>query len=158
MSTRRTTFDETPEKVAPGAGHNEKTTSASADSADRAADYSLPHILGIWAAAALPMGVLGWVIAPALAPDIAVDPVGAAVARVGALTVGLIWLCILSLIIVYREEGNLRWTTIRRRLRLTTPRDPHSGEPRRKLWLWVIPLVILIVLWQFTLGPQLNKL
>jgi membrane protease YdiL (CAAX protease family) len=122
------------------------------------AQYTLPQILGIWAAAALPMGFLGWVIAPALAPDITVDPIGATVTRIGALTTGLIWLCILSLLITYREEGDLRWSTVRRRLRLNPPWDPYTGEIRRKLWLWALPLVILIVLWQLALGPQLNKL
>ena len=78
--------------------------------------YSLAQILGIWAAAAVPMGILGWVVAPALAPDIDTDPVGAAVTRVGVLTVGLIWQFVLSMIIVRREEGDLRWSTIRRRL------------------------------------------
>jgi uncharacterized protein len=120
--------------------------------------YALPRVLGIWAAAALPMGILGWIVAPALTPDIEANPVGAVATRYVALTLGLIWLFILSLIIVYREEGDLRWTTIRRRLRLNTPRDPHTGEPRRKLWLWAIPLVLLIVLWQLFLGPRLNSL
>ena len=120
--------------------------------------YALVRVVGIWAAAALPMGILGWIIAPALSPDFASNPVGAVVSRFGALTVGLIWLFILSLIMVYRDEGNVRWTTIRRRLRLNTPHDPHTGEPRRKLWLWAIPLVALIALWGFKLGPGLNRL
>lgn len=120
--------------------------------------YTLLHVLGIWAAAALPMGILGWIVAPALTPDIASNPVGAVVTRLGVLTVGLIWLFVLSLIIVYREAGDLRWATIRRRLRLQTPRSPRTGEPRRTLWLWAIPLVILIVLWQLFLGPRLTTL
>jgi membrane protease YdiL (CAAX protease family) len=132
------------------------TTTQSAPT--QASRYALLHVLGIWAAAALPMGILGWIVAPALAPDFASNPVGAMVARLGALTAGLIWLCILSLIMVYRDEGDLRWTTIRRRLRLNTPRDPHTGEPRRKLWLWAVPLVILVALWGFKLGPGLGKL
>jgi membrane protease YdiL (CAAX protease family) len=120
--------------------------------------YALLRIFGIWAAAALPMGILGWIIAPALTPDIETNPVGAVITRFGVLTVGLIWLFALSLIIVYREEGDLRWTTIRRRLRLTTPRDPQTGEPRRILWLWAIPLVILVALWGLFLAPRLNHL
>ena len=114
--------------------------------------------LGIWAAAALPMGALGWIVAPALTPDIASNPVGAVITRSAVLTVGLIWLFILSLLIVRREEGDLRWTTIRRRLRLNTPRDPQTGEPRRRLWLWAIPLVILTGLWQVLLAPRLTTL
>jgi hypothetical protein len=31
--------------------------------------YSLVQILLIWAAAAVPMGLLGWIVAPALAAD-----------------------------------------------------------------------------------------
>jgi membrane protease YdiL (CAAX protease family) len=123
-----------------------------------APSYTLGRVVGIWAAAALPMGILGWIVAPALSPEFASNPIGAAATRFGALTVGLIWLFLLSLIMVYREEGDLRWTTIRRRLRLNTPRDPHTGEPRRKLWLWAIPLVILIALWGFKVGPGLTKL
>jgi hypothetical protein len=41
------------------------------------------------------MGILGWIIAPAFTPDIETNPVGAVVARYGALTVGLIWQFIL---------------------------------------------------------------
>ena len=46
--------------------------------------------VGLWTAAALPMGVLGWIVAPALSPALEVDPVGAVVARFGALTLGLV--------------------------------------------------------------------
>lgn len=120
--------------------------------------YGLLRIVGIWAAAALPMGILGWIVAPAITPNIETNPVGAVVTRLVMITLGLIWLCILSLIIVYREEGDLRWVTLRRRLRLSTPRDPGTGEPQQKLWLWLIPLVILTVLWQLFLGSQLNRL
>jgi membrane protease YdiL (CAAX protease family) len=120
--------------------------------------YTLLRVFGIWAAAALPMGILGWIIAPALTPDVESNPVGAVVTRYSVLTVGLIWQFILALILVYREEGDVRWTTLRRRLRLNTPRDPHTGEPRRKLWLWAIPLVLLAALWELFLNPQLTSL
>ena len=110
--------------------------------------YGLLRVVGIWAAAALPMGILGWIVAPALTPDIEAQPRRRGCYPVRRAHLGLIWLFVLSLIMVYREEGDLRWTTIRRRLRLNTPRDPHTGEPRRKLWLWAIPLVILVALWE----------
>ena len=57
------------------------TQAATQDRAPEAttAQYSLAKILGIWAAAALPMAILGWIVAPALAPDLASDPIGAAV-------------------------------------------------------------------------------
>jgi membrane protease YdiL (CAAX protease family) len=120
--------------------------------------YTLPQVLAIWAAAALPMGILGWIVAPALAPDIRTNPIGAVLIRYGVLTLGLIWMFALSLILVYREEGNVRWTTLRRRLRLNTPRDPRSGAPRRRLWLWAIPLLFLVALWGILVGPRLGQL
>jgi membrane protease YdiL (CAAX protease family) len=120
--------------------------------------YTPRRVLGIWAAAALSMGIMGWVVAPALAPDIASNPVGAVAARFGALTAGLVWLFVLSLVVVRREEGDLRWGTLRRRLRLNAPRSPRTGQPRRALWLWLVPLVALVVLWQLAVGPRLNDL
>lgn len=88
--------------------------------------YSLGKILAIWAAAALPMAILGWVIAPALASG---APTGrqALTTRVTALTLGLVWQFVLAMIIVYREEGDLRWPSIRRRLWLNAPQDPRNG-------------------------------
>jgi hypothetical protein len=35
----------------------------------RGEQYSLAKILGIWALAAAPMGILGWIAFPLLAPD-----------------------------------------------------------------------------------------
>jgi len=104
--------------------------------------YSLAKILGLWIAAAAPMGILAYVVFPTLT-DFESDPMGAGSTRVGLMIVGLIWVFVLSMIIVYREEGNLRWATIQRRLWLNTPQDPKTGKPRRKLWLWLIPLGLL---------------
>jgi hypothetical protein len=44
--------------------------------------YSLAKILGIWALAAVPMGILGWIVSPLLAPDFESDPLGTGVTRV----------------------------------------------------------------------------
>jgi membrane protease YdiL (CAAX protease family) len=120
--------------------------------------YSLLQVLAIWAAAALPMGILGWIVAPALAPDIRSNPIGAVLVRYGVLTLGLVWMFVLSLILVRREEGNIQWATLRRRLRLNTPRDPRNGEPRPRLWLWAIPLLVLVALWGILVGPRLGQL
>jgi membrane protease YdiL (CAAX protease family) len=117
--------------------------------------YSLGRILGIWALAAVPMGILSWIVSPVLSPD---DPFGATVTRFGLITIGLIWLFLLSMIIVWQEEGDLRWATIKRRLRLNAPRDPKTGEPRRRLWLWVIPLLIGITVWELMFASPVGKL
>jgi membrane protease YdiL (CAAX protease family) len=120
--------------------------------------YSLAKILGIWALAALPMGVLSWVVFPALSPDPESDPLGAGVTRIAVLTIGLIWMFVLSLILVRQEEGDLRWATIKRRLRLNAPRDPRTGETRGRLWLWAVVFVIGIAVWQMLLAPYVNRL
>jgi membrane protease YdiL (CAAX protease family) len=104
------------------------------------------------------MGILSWVVFPALSPDFKADPLGAGVTRIVLLTFGLVWLFVLSMIIVRQEEGNLHWATVKRRLRLNTPRDPKTGETRRRLWLWVIPLIIAIVVWEVALRSYVDKL
>jgi hypothetical protein len=76
------------------------------------------------------MGLLGWLVFPRLAPDFASDPLRAGVTRVMLFTLGLMWLSVLSMLIVRREEGDLRWATVTRRLRLTAPREPATGQPR----------------------------
>jgi uncharacterized protein len=125
---------------------------------ERMDQYSLWQILGIWALAALPMGILSWVVFPAVSPDFNADPLGAGVTRIVLLTIGLVWLFVLSLILVRKEEGNLRWATVKRRLWLNTPRDPKTGEPQRRLWLLVIPFVIAIVVWEMALVPIVQKI
>ena len=122
------------------------TANASQKAVETKEQYSLAQILGIWALAALPMAILGWVVYPALVPDLETNPVGAGVTRMNVITVGLIWQFVLAMIIVRREEGDLRWATIRRRLRLNTTRDPKTGEPRGRLWLWLVILVIGVLL------------
>ena len=131
------------------------TNSTSPQSNDQ---YSLAKILGIWAAAAVPMGILGMVVYPALTPDRVADPLKAGSTRLILLTAGLVWQFVLAMLIVYREEGDLRWGTVRRRLWLNAPLDPKTGEPRRKLWLWAIPFSVLAFASPQLLGPVLIKL
>jgi membrane protease YdiL (CAAX protease family) len=126
--------------------------------AERMEQYSLWQILGIWTLATIPMGILSWIVFPALSPDFNADPLGAGVTRTVLLTVGLVWLFVLSMIIVWKEEGDLRWATIKRRLRLNTPRDPKTAKTRRRLWLWIIPFVIAIVVWEFALKSYVSEL
>jgi uncharacterized protein len=137
----------------------ETTSNAQADIlVDKKEQYSLATILGIWALAVIPMGILSWIVFPALSPDYSSDPLGAGVTRIVLLTLGLIWLFILSMIIVRREEGDLRWTTVKRRLWLNTPRDPKTGETRRKLWLWVIPFLLGIFVWELAITAYVDGL
>src|SRR5918993_1574316 len=94
--------------------------------------------------AAIPMGILSWVVFPAVSPDAGSNPLAAGVTRIALLTGGLISLFVLSMIIVRQEEGDLRWATVKRRLRLNTPREPTTGQPRARLWLWVVPFLVAV--------------
>jgi membrane protease YdiL (CAAX protease family) len=127
------------------------------DAAGRGEQYSLAKILGIWALAAAPMGILGWIVFPLLAPDVGSDPLGAGVTRVVLLGLGLVWLFVLSMIIVRREEGDLRWETVERRVRLNTPRDPATGRPRARLWLWVVPFLVAVAVVELVLNTPLEN-
>ena len=91
--------------------------------------YSLAKILGIWALAAAPMGILNWIVFPLLAPNFDSDPFRFGITLVVLITLGLVWLFVLSMIIVRREEGDLRWATVKRRLRLNTPREQRPENP-----------------------------
>jgi len=126
--------------------------------AERIDQYTIWQILGIWVLAALPMGILSWVVFPAVTPDFKSDPLGAGVTRMVLLSVGMIWQFVLCLIIVRKEEGDLRWATIKGRLRLNTPQDPTTGKARRRLWLWVIPVMIASAVWGVAMVPIVQKL
>jgi uncharacterized protein len=119
--------------------------------------YSLAKILGIWALAAAPMGILSWIVFPLVAPDFESDPFAFAVTLVVLLALGLVWLFVFSMIIVRREEGDLRWATVKRRLRLNTPREPATGQPRARLWLWVAPFLVAVGVVELVLNTRLEN-
>ena len=116
--------------------------------------YSLSKILFIWAAAALPMAFLGWIVAPVLSRSSS-NP---GIVRLAVLTVGLIWQFILAMILLYREAGNLHWSTIKQRLWLRQPRSERTGNINRRLWWWLIPLVVLTALYEMQASGVLDHL
>jgi uncharacterized protein len=103
--------------------------------------YSRKAILTIWAAAAVPMGVLSWVVAPRLASSL---HGGSPLVRALLLchTAGLIWQFALVAALVAFEQRNLRWTTVRDALWLRGPRNPKSGKRGGTAWLIVLPLIV----------------
>src|SRR5829696_1966519 len=105
--------------------------------------YSLAKILGVWAAAALPMGALAWVVAPLVAGGLD-GPVPLIRTLLALLTVGLIWQFVLVLVLVYRERGSLRWSVLKDALWLHSPRSPTTGRVGGWLWLVLIPCVLLL--------------
>jgi membrane protease YdiL (CAAX protease family) len=104
--------------------------------------YPLWQILGIWFAGGAPMWLLSWVAYPALSAGL--PPLDAGLLRYKLLTVGLVWQFVLSMIILYREEGNIRLSTISRRFWLNHPKSARSGETNKALWWWLIPLILLV--------------
>jgi membrane protease YdiL (CAAX protease family) len=58
--------------------------------------------------------------------------------------------------IVYREEGDVRWVTIRRRFWLNTPRDPQTGESRAKLFWWLVPGILVTAFLGYGIGDYLD--
>lgn len=103
--------------------------------------YSLVQILGVWAAAAVPMGVLAWIVAPWLKDHLGGrDPFIEALLI--CLNVGLLWMLALTMILVWREQGSLRWSHVRDALWLRAPRDPKTRRVGRRVWLWVLPFIV----------------
>jgi CAAX protease family protein len=122
------------------------TTSRTDRSAPPADERALPQlglrgIIAVWAAAALPMGLLAWVAAPLLADQLS-GPGALIRALIITLTAGLVWQFVLVMTLVRREEGTLRWPVLRDALWLRAPRAPRTGRRGGKLWLVVLPLIV----------------
>lgn len=64
-------------------------------------------------------------------------------ALIVVLTVGLIWQFVLVAVIVWREQRTLRWSTLREALWLRSPRSPRSGRSGGRVWLMLVPLIVL---------------
>jgi membrane protease YdiL (CAAX protease family) len=106
--------------------------------------YGLAAIVGVWAAAALPMAAAAWLVAPLLADRFGGDGiVPMAKALYITLTIGLVWQFVLVAVLVRREQGNLRWSTVRDALWLRSPRSPRSGRVGGRVWLVLIPLIFV---------------
>ncbi len=118
--------------------------------------YSLWQILGIWLAAGAPMWILGWLVYPALSSDF--TAVDAALLRIQLLTVGLVWQFLLAMLILYREQGNIRVQTIRRRFWLNGPISPKTGQRDNRLWWLLVPFLLLNIVQELGLAPFLNDL
>ncbi|HMN28123.1 MAG TPA: CPBP family intramembrane metalloprotease [Caldilineaceae bacterium] len=109
---------------------------------ERRDQYTIWQILGIWLAGGAPMWLLGWVAYPAMSAGL--PPLDAGLLRMKLLTVGLMWEFVLSMLILYREEGNIRLSTISRRFWLNHPVSARTGETKKALWWWIIPLILLV--------------
>lgn len=104
------------------------------------------QIVGIWAAVTFPLAVFAWFVAPVVVEQVNFPAV---ITYWGILLLGMAWQTAVALWVILRQEGNLRWATIRRAAWLTKPRDRRTGEPRlRSFWrvlpIWPVLLICLI--------------
>jgi membrane protease YdiL (CAAX protease family) len=125
---------------------NGRAPSRAAHRAPRTAEGSvrqlgLSGIVAVWAAAALPMGVLAWVVAPVVADQLS-GPGALSRALIVTLTAGLAWQFVLVMILVGREQGTLRWAVLKEALWLRAPRSPKTGRRGGRLWLVLVPLIL----------------
>ena len=114
-------------------GANDDANAIDVDNTDQ---YSLLQILGIWAAVAIPMPILAFVVAPALAAGYGFNY---ALTVWLLLIVGMIWQFVLSVIILYRELPEFTWAAISERIWLKKPSNPRTGRRSYLLFLWLIP-------------------
>jgi membrane protease YdiL (CAAX protease family) len=112
----------------------------------------LGGIIAIWAAAALPMGLLAWVVSPLLADQLS-GPSPLIRTLIVTLTGGLVWQFVLTMILVAREQGSLRWSVLRDALWLRAPRAPRTGRRGGRLWLVVLPLMVAFAAEGLVPGP-----
>jgi membrane protease YdiL (CAAX protease family) len=106
--------------------------------------YSILRTLAVWAAAALPMAALAWLVAPAIDDQFGGEEnVPLVKALLICLTAGLIWQFALVAILVWREQRTFQWATVREVLWLRAPLSPKTGRRGGRLWLILIPLILL---------------
>ncbi len=108
--------------------------------------YRLGKILAVWAAAAIPMGVFAWVVAPQMANWLSGEgDVPLVKSVLTLLTVGLVWQFALVIGLVWREQRTLRWSVVREALWLRAPRSPSSGRIGGRVWSILIPLCVAYI-------------
>jgi hypothetical protein len=131
-----------------------KKPDADKSDATSIAQYSIWQILGIWASAAIPMGLLAWIIFPAFVSRVNIEP---AIFLWILMIAGLIWQMAVSAILLYREHGTLRPSAVRRRTWRQQPRSPKTGQPKSALWLWLIPALVLYALLALVIGSVIQR-
>ncbi len=133
-----------------------RPSTAAADQRPRPVDErALPQlglrgIIAVWAAAALPTGLLAWVVVPLLADQLS-GPGALSRALIIALTAGLVWQFVLVMGLVAREQGTLRWSVLKE-ARRRAPSAPRTGRRGGRAWLVVLPLIVALAAEQLVPG------
>jgi membrane protease YdiL (CAAX protease family) len=120
---------------------NTQSLSAQLDAPASSKQYSLRKILAVWASVTVPMGLLAWVVAPAIIPHTSLHP---GLVHWMLMVVGMMWQFVVSLAVLRHELGGLHWPALKKRIWLNIPRDPRSGKPRKVLFLGALPAVAAV--------------
>jgi hypothetical protein len=115
--------------------------------------YSLKKIIAVWAASALPMGVLAWVVVPLLKDQFS-GPEPLIQSALVCITAGLVWQFVLVLILLRQEIESFEWPRVRDALWLRPPRDPKTGRVGGKIWWWALPFLLGFAVWG-AVAPEL---
>ncbi|HSG43859.1 MAG TPA: CPBP family intramembrane glutamic endopeptidase [Anaerolineales bacterium] len=118
--------------------------------------YSLVKILGIWFLGGAPLWIFGWLVFPAISQSLPAFDKG--LLWMKFMLSGLVWQFLLSMFILYREEGNIRISTIRRRFWLNNPISPRTGQKDNRLWWLIIPLMLGVIAIELGISPVLNDI
>ena len=122
--------------------------------AERTNRSSFWQIVGIWLAGGAPMWILASGVYPVLSAGL--SPMDRGLLLEKLMILGLIWEFVLSMLILYREEGNIRIATIRRRFWLNNPVSPRTGRTDNRLWWLLIPLMLLVVALELGFAPYID--
>jgi len=114
------------------------------DNTSDESQYSLKKILAIWASVTLPMGLIIWVITPFLIPRVDLNP---GLLYLTLITLGLVWQGVVSYVILRPWVVPCTWEGLKKRLWLNTPTDPRTGSPSKRMFIWTIPLIAFLFLW-----------
>jgi len=101
--------------------------------------YSLKKILFLWLLVTLPMGLSRFVILPNLESKITMNP---GIAFWLLMILGMMWQFVLSLIVLKLELGKLTKGKLKERLWLNQPISPKTGKFSKKLYWFVIPVIL----------------
>ena len=118
--------------------------------------YTLWQILGIWLAGGILLWIFGWLVHPALSQRLSALDRGLLWLKL--VLIALVWQFVFSMLILYREEGNIRISTICRRFWLNNPISPRTGRKDNRLWWLLIPLMLVVVALELGLAPFLNDI
>ena len=102
--------------------------------------YSLKNILTIWAAVAIPMPILAFIVAPVLYPYFNIHN---GIIFWICMIIGMFWQMVVSIYVLYHELGTLNWSVVKERIWLNKPFNHKTGKSSNKYFWWLVPGVII---------------